>query len=91
MALVALTHSRKFSKALQLLNKTAVEKKNEIAHDFNRVKKMVSEVIEEKGNQAKKTMVILDKRAHKNPWGFIGGTAAGSALLGYLAGICKRK
>ncbi|MBI2095459.1 MAG: hypothetical protein HYT89_04780 [Candidatus Omnitrophica bacterium] len=91
MALVALTHSRKFNKALQLLQRTAAEKKNEIAHDINRVTRMVSEAVEEKGGKARKAIADLNKRAHKNPWKFIGGTAAGSALVGYLTGLCKRK
>ena len=91
MTLVALTHNRKFNKALQLLHRTAAEKKDEITHDINRVTKMVSEVVEEKGGKAKKAIAGLNKRAHKNPWKFIGGTAAGSALVGYLAGLCKRK
>jgi ElaB/YqjD/DUF883 family membrane-anchored ribosome-binding protein len=92
---------KRITEALELLNSVAKDKKNEleqvISNKFGDFKSLVEGVAGKVKHQAVDSYEIskekiedvlseVDKSVHKNPWPYIGGTAAVALLLGYLLG-----
>lgn len=84
-----LNHNGKLGSALDLVNQIAKEKKEAICDNFDHVKKMTTEAIEEGGSKVKKAALKAEREVHKNPWKYIGAFAAGSLILGYFLGRKK--
>ena len=82
-----LNSGKKLNRAIHLLSKAAVDKKEEIENGFNRAKKITLSA----GVKAKRTAVKINRDVHRKPWAVIGGTAAGALMTGFLMGFCSRK
>ncbi len=91
MAMELLNHNRKITKALNLLNKAAGEKREEMFETLDHAKRITAEAIEEQVEKAKDIAETVQKTVKKNPWAVIGGVAAGSLALGYLLGAFRKK
>jgi ElaB/YqjD/DUF883 family membrane-anchored ribosome-binding protein len=94
-------NDKRIEEALELLNELAKEKRDElkgmIAEKYGSLKTALGGVGENLGDHVRETyaqgeeklkeMVSkVDDTVHKNPWPFIGGTALGFLILGYLFG-----
>jgi ElaB/YqjD/DUF883 family membrane-anchored ribosome-binding protein len=95
------TGSEKISEALKLLEEAAVQKKDELKHAMHdKYAHLKDVIVEAEGNlvkaavhakdvsveKAKEIASDVDKSVHRNPWPYIGGTAAVALLLGYILG-----
>ena len=58
---------------------------------FNRVKKLVESSIDQGQSQLKQKKGQIDKEVRDNPWKYLGGTAAGALLLGFIMGSSRDK
>jgi ElaB/YqjD/DUF883 family membrane-anchored ribosome-binding protein len=97
----ARTSNAKISEALELLNEAAKEKRDELkglmVNKYAHIREAMTSGVEhaqEAIAQGKEKVIEIagdvDKRVHKDPWVYIGGTAAAALLLGYFMGS-KRK
>lgn len=93
MAVKTMNHNGKLHSAMDLLNQIAREKKEALVDNFDHVKKMTTDAIEEGEGKVKKTALKIKrdvkKVIHKNPWKAIGAFAAGALALGYFLGKKK--
>ena len=95
------TSNAKIGEALELLNEAAKEKKDELkglminkyAHIREAMMPGFEHAQETIAHSKDKVIEIagsVDKRVHKDPWVYIGGTVAVSLLLGYFMGSKRR-
>ena len=92
---------KRISEALELLNAVARDRKAELEAavrnkytDFTSLVSALSDQAKSRAAEkydAEKQKIIdvagdIDQRAHRNPWGFIGGAALTGLLLGLLLG-----
>ena len=58
---------------------------------FNRVKKLVESTIDESQTRINQKKGMLEKEVRSKPWKYLGGTAAGALLLGFIMGSRDKK
>ena len=96
---------KRINEALELLNAVAREKKTELQSAMenkytdllsvvNTFTSQLKDQATEKYEAGKQKVVDvatdIDKSVHKNPWAYIGGTAAAALLFGFLLGRSRR-
>ena len=58
---------------------------------FNRVRKLVESSIDEGQGRVKQKTDQVNKEIRDNPWKYLGGTALGAVLLGFIMGSSRGK
>ena len=96
---------KRINEALELLNAVARDKKDELKaameHKYTDLSSLVSAFTDQMKTRATETFQdskqkVVDlatdtnKRVHRNPWAYIGGTAAAALLCGFLLGRSRR-
>jgi len=96
---------KRINEALELLNAAARDKKEELqtalANKYTDLSSVFGSITDQMRQrvtstyEAGKQKVVdvatdIDKSVHKNPWAYIGGTAAAALLFGFLLGRSRR-
>jgi len=96
---------KRINEALELLNEVAKEKKSElqdmVSDKYTDLKSLLGGVAESLQHKAKETcdqgkekveelVSEVEKCVRKNPWPYLGGTALGFLILGYILGSSKK-
>jgi ElaB/YqjD/DUF883 family membrane-anchored ribosome-binding protein len=96
---------KRIDEALQLLNDVAREKKAElrdmVSRKYTDLKSALGGAAEKMQDQAEKTYTegkekvielasAVDDTVHKNPWPYLGGTALGFLVLGFIFGRSRK-
>jgi ElaB/YqjD/DUF883 family membrane-anchored ribosome-binding protein len=96
---------KRIDEALQLLNDVAREKKAElrdmVSRKYTDLKSALGGTAEKMQDQAEKTYAegkekvielasAVDITVHKNPWPYLGGTALGFLVLGFIFGRSRK-
>ena len=96
---------KRINEALELLNAVARDKKTELRSAIENKYTDLTSVMGVIGNEVKSRAAAkfetgkqkvtdaageLDRSVHRNPWAFIGGTAAAALLIGFLLGRSRR-
>jgi len=96
---------KRINEALELLNAAARDKKEELqtalANKYtdlssvfgsitDQMKQRVASTYEAGKQKVVDVATDIDKSVHKNPWAYIGGTAAAALLFGFLLGRSRR-
>jgi len=56
----------------------------------DKVKSQASEKFDDAKHEVGEIATGIDKSAHRNPWGYVGGAAAAGLVLGFLLGRSRR-
>lgn len=96
---------KRINEALELLNAVARDKKAELRSAIenkytdltsvmgvigDQVKSRAAERFEAGRQKVTDAAGELDRSVHRNPWAYIGGTAAAALLVGFLLGRSRR-
>ena len=58
--------------------------------NFKKAKRVAEDVVEDGQEKVEKTLQSFDKKIRKEPWKYIGGTALGALVFGFLLGSSKK-
>ena len=72
----------KYMELAEAFQKAASQKKKAI----HQIKRAAEDALYDGKMQVKGAVKKVNRNVKKNPWAFIGGTAAGALILGYLLG-----
>ena len=96
---------KRINEALELLNAAARDKKEELqaalANKYTDLSTVLGSITDQMKQRvastydAGKQKVVdvatdIDKSVHRNPWAYIGGTAAAALVMGFLLGRSRR-
>ena len=76
----------KYSSIKETLTEVALSNRDVV----DRVRRIATDKIEAGQEKAIEAFEDLDKDIRRNPWGYIGGVAAGALLVGFILGNSRR-
>lgn len=77
----------KYEHIKSVIEETAQGQKEKL----NRFKRIAEDTVELGGDKFKEAASDLEKQVKENPWLYLGGTAVGALLLGFILGSSKNK
>jgi ElaB/YqjD/DUF883 family membrane-anchored ribosome-binding protein len=87
--------TQKLEEALNLVNETAKEKKEQLINlmeqKYSNLRVLLSDVALNNREILGQVRRMAEKKVRRNPLGTIGGVAAGSLLLGFLFGVSRSR
>ncbi len=58
---------------------------------LHRMQRTASRALHEGSEKVADAAVKMDRKAHRNPWVFVGGAALAALAIGWVMGACGRK
>jgi ElaB/YqjD/DUF883 family membrane-anchored ribosome-binding protein len=91
MVMATMNGHKKMTKALDILNKTVQDKKNEIGDNLEHFKKTAHRSLGDVKESVVDKVEAVDKEMHSNPWAYIAGATACALLAGFIVGRITKK